>query len=257
MCVCVLDCFCWFFCGFLHFCHHFISWQVKAIPCAGAHIPSLRCIQARSHFHINVCFPLPISSRLLPCLCGLYHTNAAALCHKGWGWGSQGGHIRHHTTVCLHQRVIWIIGPVTDTNHRLSVALAQAPRVQISFHLGGKLEPGELTRDTFPILHQQFGQRCRGYISYFEHGAQTICLRCIALHPKERQNWPRQRVTKTSLIGTLQFGSDTALCNEVTPPSFLQVQFHSKSKKEECNIIRPPSSLDLPASFHPCIALNS
>lgn len=112
------------------------------------------------------------------------------------------------------------------------------------------MKPGELTRDTFPILHQQFGRPCRGYISYFEQGAQTICLRCITLDPKERRNWPRQRVTKTRVIGTLQFGSDTALCNEVRPLSILQVQFHSNCKKEECNIVRPPSSLDLPASFH-------
>lgn len=74
---------------------------------------------------------------------------------------------------------------------------------------------------------------------------------------KERQNLPRQKATKTNQIGTLRFGSDTALCNEVTPPFYLQVQFHSKCKKVECNVIRLPSSQDLPAFFHTCIVLNS
>lgn len=93
--------------------------------------------------------------------------------------------VRHHT-VCLHQCIIWIIGPVTDTNHSLSVALGRATRIQISFYLSGKLKPGELTCDTFPIFHQQFGQPCGGYTLYFEQGAQTICLRCITLDPKEK-----------------------------------------------------------------------
>lgn len=33
----------------------------------------------------------------------------------------------------------------------------------------------------------------------------AICLRCIALQPKEWQNWPQSRATKTSLIALLNF----------------------------------------------------
>lgn len=181
-------------------------------------LPSQR-VRTRSDYHINTRFPIA------DFFAASFLVSAAYITRMRWPSatraeaGGVGVGVRHHT-VYLHQCVIWIIGPVTDTNHSLSVALAQAPRIQISFHLSGKLKPGELTRNAFPILHQQFGQPCRGYTSCFEQGAQTICLRCITLDPKERQNWPRQRATKTRLIGTLQFHSDTAQCNEVTHPSY-------------------------------------
>lgn len=59
-------------------------------------IPSPWCIQAQSDFHINVDFPVSISSRLLPRLGGLHHTIAAALCREGWGQGSRGGRQTPH-----------------------------------------------------------------------------------------------------------------------------------------------------------------
>lgn len=110
----------------------------------------------------------------------------------------------HYHTVCLHQCTASIMGLVIETNHSLSVAVAQAPQIQISFCLSGKLEQGELTCDPIPILLQQFGEAQRGYF-IFRWGAQTICLRCITLQPEEWQNWPQHRATKTSLIGLFNF----------------------------------------------------
>lgn len=122
---------------------------------------------------------------------------------------------RHYHTVCLHQCTISIIGPVIETNHCLSVAVAPATHIQISFRLSRKLKRGELTCDPFLIFRQQSGQPWGGYF-IFQWGTQTICLRCIILHPKEWQNWPQHRATKNKPNRTLQFHGDTAWCNEVT-----------------------------------------
>ena len=156
--------------------------------------------------------------------------------------GGVGVGVRHRT-VCRHQRVIWITGPVTDTNHSLLPALAQDPCISVE----------NWSRRNQLAIHyftSNLGGPCRGYSSYFEQGAQTICLRCIALDPKERQNWPRQRATKTGLIETLQFGSYMALCNEVTPP--FNPSICSKCKKR----VTLSDRHHLPASFHPGIVLT-
>lgn len=98
-CVCLQDVrlfllifFCCYFCTFV-----IISFRDRwrRSP-ALARVLSPRCMQARSDFHINVCFLLPISSRLLPCLGGLHHTIAAALCCEGWGRGGRGGRQTPH-----------------------------------------------------------------------------------------------------------------------------------------------------------------
>lgn len=91
---------------------------------------------------------------------------------------------RHYHTVHLHQCTTSIIGPVIETNHRLSGAVAQAMQIQISFRLGRKLEQGELTRDPFLIFLQQSGEPWRGCF-IFRWGTQTICLICITLHHQE------------------------------------------------------------------------
>lgn len=58
----------------------------------------------------------------------------------------------------------------------------------------------------FPTIWRPGGSGgARGGTLYFNGGGQTICLRCIALQPKEWQNWPQSRATKTSLIALLNF----------------------------------------------------
>lgn len=165
----------------------------------------------RAHTHSRACSRPLIS--ILICLPIADFFTASSLSQRltshEWDgpppWGlrwDEGG--RHYHTVCLHQCTTSIIGPVIETNHRLSVAVVQATQIQISFRLGRKLEQGELTCDPFLIFLQQFGEPWRGSF-IFRWGMQTICLRCITLHPEEWQNWPQHRATKTSLIGLFNF----------------------------------------------------
>lgn len=108
---------------------------------------------AQADFHINVCFRLLISSFFL--VSSLHHVNEGTLSQEGWGWGSRG--VRQ-TPYCMSTSMRNLNNRPCHTNHSLSVALGPATGIQISFHLSGKLKPGELTRSTFPTFHQQFGQ---------------------------------------------------------------------------------------------------
>lgn len=83
--------------------------------------------------------------------------------HAGDGPPPRGlGGVGYYQSACRHQCTLSIIGPVIETNHSLSVSVARATHIQISFHLGRTLEGGELTCDPFLIFCQQFGGRPRG-----------------------------------------------------------------------------------------------
>lgn len=157
--------------------------------------------------------PLPIFSRLPPCLCGLHHMNETALHHEGWG-GIR-GRVGHYHTVFLHQCTTSIIGLVIETNHSLSAAVAQATQIQISFRLGRKLKQGELTCDPFLIFLQQFGEPWRGYF-IFQGGDANNLLEMYYITPRRMTKLPTAQSDENKPNRTPQFHGDTARCNEVT-----------------------------------------
>ena len=220
---------------------------------------TLQNVQPASDFHINM-------SSHCRFLHGFLLVSEAYITWMRWpstmrGWGGTGGGWgggRHYHTVCRHQCTTSIIGPVIETNHRLSVAVVQAPQIQISFRLGGKLERGELTCDPFLIFLQQFRELWWGCFIFSMGRTQTICLRCITLHPEEwleighsterRKNKPNR---------TLQFHGDTGRCNEVTlwlcdsPPGKVQCRLRQRSQRA------PARSNSTEAGFpRPCSLLK-
>lgn len=190
-----------------------------------------RGLQPHSHFHINISFPLlflhafPLvsaayitwarwpstkraaESQLLPyCMPTSMHNFNNRPCHwnKSQSSSVSGPSYAHSNFISPEQKIgaqginLWSIPNIL-------------PTIQAALGVGGAL--------------------------YFNGGGVTICLRCIALRPKEWQNWPQSRTTKTSRNRGPQFHGDTARHNEMTlwlPPC---LQRESSVRFSVCNTL--------------------
>lgn len=191
-----------------------------------------------SDFHINISFPLLFLHAFL-LVSAAYITwmrRPSTKRAEGKGGGGRSGRGGHYHTVCLHQCAISIIGPVIETNHSLSVAVAQATHIQISFRLCRKIGAGGINLWSIPNILPTIWAALGGLLYISMGGRKQFAWDVLHYSPKNDKIGHSTEATKTSLIALLNF--------TVTRPGVMRwlrdsprvfvgkVQYHFQCKKE-------------------------
>lgn len=180
--------------------------------------------------------------------------NEPTLGQEDWGWGRWG----------VHQAPYCMSKPMRNLNNKPCHRQKLQPFSSIGPSYGHsnfispqwKIEAGGINSRYIPNISPAIWAALGGLYFIFCTGGANNLLEMYYIRSKRKDKIghgiERQKQAKSELFN---FAVTRSGVMRWLSLSILQVQYHSKCKKEEWNVIRPLWSLDLLPSTHLCIVL--